>query len=121
MKKFLSLVLIASTISIIGTSSFAETSEVSITAKDSESKAVLKPTKSRSSTFEVIGNNVRIRRTPGLQGQALGQLHTGDLVTAGSPSFDDIRNIDGYNWINVYSHKHSSWGWIALDYVVEVG
>jgi len=73
----------------------------------------------QSATYMVIGDGVRFRSAPSLSGTVLGLLYYGDLVN-GPHGVDDVY-ADGHYWKNVYSYKHGTWGWVAADYLVEIG
>ncbi|CAH8715684.1 SH3 domain-containing protein [Paenibacillus thiaminolyticus] len=71
-----------------------------------------------SATYEIKENGVRFRSNPSLSGTVIGLLNKGDMVNGGR---QDPVYADGYNWINVYSYKHNAWGWVAVNYVTEIG
>ncbi|MCE5170686.1 SH3 domain-containing protein [Paenibacillus profundus] len=71
-----------------------------------------------SATYEIKENGVRLRSKPSLSGTVLGLLNKGDMVNGGR---QDPVYADGYAWINVYSYKHNASGWVAIDYLTEVG
>ncbi|MFD3272873.1 SH3 domain-containing protein [Paenibacillus dendritiformis] len=72
-----------------------------------------------SATYEVKENGVRLRTKPSLSGTVLGLLNKGDMVNGGhgvEPVY-----ADGYYWLNVYSYKHNASGWVAVNYLTEIG
>ncbi|RJG22789.1 SH3 domain-containing protein [Paenibacillus thiaminolyticus] len=72
-----------------------------------------------SATYNVNADGVRLRTNPSLSGTTLGLLYKGDMVNAGH-GFDPVY-ADGYYWLNVYSYKHNAWGWVATNYLTEIG
>ncbi|RJG22840.1 hypothetical protein DQX05_16280 [Paenibacillus thiaminolyticus] len=72
-----------------------------------------------AASYEVNADGVRLRTNPSLSGTTLGLLYKGDLVAAGH-GFDPVY-ADGYYWLSVYSHKHKASGWVAINYLTEIG
>ena len=72
----------------------------------------------RTTTYEVIGNNVRFRETPSLSGNVIGYLNKGDLVTGGSYEGWEVE-ADGYTWVHCFSYKYELNGWVSKDYLIE--
>lgn len=72
----------------------------------------------RTTTYEVIGNNVRFRETASLSGNVIGYLNKGDLVNAGYYEGWKVE-ADGYTWIHCYSYKYGLNGWVVEDYLRE--
>ncbi|CAH8247090.1 SH3 domain-containing protein [Paenibacillus melissococcoides] len=71
-----------------------------------------------SATYEVKADGVRLRTKPSLSGTTIGLLYKGDMVNGGR---QDPIYADGYYWINVYSYKHNTSGWVAVNYLTEIG
>ncbi|NGP57421.1 SH3 domain-containing protein [Paenibacillus thiaminolyticus] len=72
-----------------------------------------------SATYEIKENGVRFRSNPSLSGTVIGLLNKGDMVNGGH-GVDPVY-ADGYYWLNVSSYKHNSWGWVAINYLTEIG
>jgi hypothetical protein len=63
--------------------------------------------------YTVIGNGVRIRKDPSLNGRILGLLYKGDVVNGGH--YTEFH--DGYEWIYVTSYSTGISGWVVMDYL----
>ncbi|RRJ65269.1 SH3 domain-containing protein [Paenibacillus oralis] len=70
-----------------------------------------------TSDYEVNADGVRLRASASSSGTVLGLLYKGDLLNGGR----EQKVADGITWVSVYSYKHGIWGWVASQYLTEVG
>ncbi|RKJ60940.1 SH3 domain-containing protein [Butyricicoccus sp. 1XD8-22] len=67
--------------------------------------------------YIVVGNDVRVRATPGLSGTVLGHMQWGGVV------YDTgrVADVDGYHWMQVRcgAPLTGTIGWIASDYLMQ--
>ena len=77
----------------------------------------------RSISYEITGNNVRLRATPSLSGDVIDYLYKGDIVV-------DLKNTvyaDGHTWVRVQcvncrnAYLNGTPAWVASDYLRQVG
>lgn len=112
-KKIICLTLMLVVMASMGVSFAMETGVKDV---DEEVLAGLQPSNTRSITWIVTNDGVRLRDEPSTSGTILGLLYSGDMVNEGS---DERVNADGYEWACVYSYNHSCWGWVAANYLEE--
>lgn len=89
--------------------------EANIISDDSTDTAIAP----RAMMAEILGNGVRLRKTPGTSGKILAQLNKGEYVI---PAMDDegrwvLVEADGYTWVLVYSQRLQLEGYVASQYV----
>lgn len=127
-KKIVAVSLVAATLMIPSYGVFAADSSSYVSTTTLSSKEVLAgltPVKSSgkittmSATYKITGDGVRLRKTPSTSGTVLGLLNKGDMVNAQHGGTDVV--ADGYVWKQVYSYSHEAWGWVAVNYLEEIG
>ncbi|MFE6076277.1 SH3 domain-containing protein [Paenibacillus sp. NPDC057886] len=125
LKKFIAVLLVTATTALPATAAFASenpqdrispnnqlTQDSRITEEPGSDLVTI-----MTSTYEITANNVNFRKTASSSGTILGQLQKGDLVNGGSEQVTS----GGITWVSVYSYKHGVWGWVASQYLNEVG
>lgn len=70
-----------------------------------------------TSTFEVTGTGVRLREKPGTSSKIVRTLIKGEWVSGGREFVDK----DGYTWTYVQCQSDRASGWVAIDYLTEIG
>lgn len=67
-------------------------------------------------TFTVTGNDVRLRRTPSLQGEIIGLMQKGDQFKT-EWTDETYAYADGIEWEYGYSVRHNAYGWVSGSYI----
>ncbi|KZE74814.1 SH3 domain-containing protein [Paenibacillus elgii] len=120
MKKLIAASLIATAV-LPATGAFAAENTVSVqqsSTAETASHAIESGTIAlMTSTYSITGDGVRFRASASSSGTVLGTLNKGDLVNGGN----ETKNADGITWVSVYSYKYNKWGWVASQYLEEVG
>lgn len=114
MKKLLASFLVAGCIVTMGTPLL--TTAVSA-AELAGTKAADMEITPYTSTFEVTGTGVRLREKPGTSSKIVRILNKGEWVSGGR-QFEDK---DGYTWTWVQCQSDLATGWVAIDYLNEIG
>lgn len=120
LKKLIAASFIATAV-LPATGAFAAENTVSVqqsSTAETASHAIKSGTISLlSTTYSVNADGVRFRASASSSGTIIGTLNKGDLVNGGG----ETKRVDGITWVSVYSYKYSRWGWVASQYLDEVG
>ncbi|MET3207362.1 UNVERIFIED_CONTAM: hypothetical protein ABIC26_000296 [Paenibacillus sp. PvR008] len=115
LKKFIAVSLVAATAVIPTTAAFA--AESTLPVQQTSQEVAKSPITIMTSTYSITGNNVRFRATASSSGSIIGTLNNGDMVNGGSQQVTS----GGTTWVSVYSYKYAKWGWVASQYLEEIG
>lgn len=112
MKKLLMSLVLVGAIVVTGVPAFTNTA---MAAEVIENEAIT--VSPRTSTFEVTGTNVNLRKTAGTSGKVVRVLKKGEYLSGGRKFI--IK--DGYEWTWVQCQKDGAEGWVAMNYLNEIG
>lgn len=114
MKKFLASMMVAGCIVTMGTAFCPNTVSANVVTETEIAETAISP---RTSTFEVTGTGVRLRKSPGTSAAIVRVLKKGEYVNGGR-QFEDK---NGYTWTWVQCQSDGATGWVAIDYLNEIG
>ncbi|RRJ65270.1 SH3 domain-containing protein [Paenibacillus oralis] len=116
LKKFIIASLVATTlVPVTGALAAEGTANAAVPADSVAAKS--DSIRIMTSTYEINADGVRLRASASSSGTVLGLLYKGDMVNGGS----ETKRVDGITWVSVYSYNHGVWGWVASQYLTEIG